>query len=208
MNNITLEKIISDTQSSPYIKWNDESLADLIRYDNVYNVFIFNKDGNHGYFSLLHNLTSNIEGTIVELGNREGLGILSIYDALSENSELYTLDIVNDIRFINDKIKSDSRVHILNDFNSLDANRIEKTFEKKSISMIFLDTIHTYEQVSLEFKLWEPYMKDDCVMLIDDIRDYMPGRTKWRFHTELDYTYKYDVTEWAHNDTGYGVYLK
>ena len=208
MNNITLEKIISDTQSSPYIKWNDESLADLIRYDNVYNVFIFNKDGNHGYFSLLHNLTSNIEGTIVELGNREGLGILSIYDALSENSELYTLDIVDDVRFINDKIKSDSRVHILNDFNSLDANRIEKTFEKKSISMIFLDTIHTYEQVSLEFKLWEPYMKDDCVMLIDDIRDYMPGRTKWRFHTELDYTYKYDVTEWAHNDTGYGVYLK
>jgi len=208
MNNTTLKKIISDTQSSPYIKWNDESLADLIRNDNVYNVFIFNKDGNHGYFSLLHNLTSNIEGTIVELGNREGLGILSIYDALSENSELYTLDIVDDVRFINDKIKSDSRVHILNDFNSLDVNRIEKTFEKKSISMIFLDTIHTYEQVSLEFKLWEPYMKDDCVMLIDDIRDYMPGRTKWRFHTELDYTYKYDVTEWAHNDTGYGVYLK
>ena len=208
MNHTTLEKIISDTQSSPYIQWNDESLADLIRNDNVYNVFIFNKDGNHGYFSLLHNLTSNIEGTIVELGNREGLGILSIYDALSENSELYTLDIVDDVRFINDKIKSDSRVHILNDFNSLDADRIEKTFEKKSISMIFLDTIHTYEQVSLEFKLWEPYMKDDCVMLIDDIRDYMPGRTKWRFHTQLDYTYKYDVTEWAHNDTGYGVYLK
>ena len=208
MNNTTLEKIISETQSSPYIKWNDESLADLIRYDNVYNVFIFNKDGNHGYFSLLHNLTSNIEGTIVELGNREGLGILSIYDALSENSELYTLDIVDDVRFINDKIKSDSRVHILNDFNSLDANRIKKTFEKKSISMIFLDTIHTYEQVTQEFKLWEPYMKDDCVMLVDDIRDYMPGRTKWRFHTELDYSYKYDVTEWAHNDTGFGVYLK
>ena len=208
MNNITLEKIISDTQSSPYIKWNDESLADLIRYDNVYNVFIFNKDGNHGYFSLLHNLTSNIEGTIVELGNREGLGILSIYDALSENSELYTLDIVDDVRFVNDKIKSDSRVHILNDFNSLDVDRIEKTFEKKSISMIFLDTIHTYEQVLEEFKLWEPYMKDDCVMLIDDIRPSMTGRTKWRFHTELDYTYKYDVTEWAHNDTGFGVYLK
>ena len=50
MNHTTLEKIISDTQSSPYIEWNDESLADLIRYDNVYNVFIFNKDGNHGYF--------------------------------------------------------------------------------------------------------------------------------------------------------------
>ena len=74
--------------------------------------------------------------------------------------------------------------------------------------MIFLDTIHTYEQVLAEFILWEPYMKDDCVMLIDDIRPSMAGRTKWRFHTELGYTYKYDVTEWAHNDTGFGVYLK
>ena len=208
MNSTTLEQIISDTQSSPYIKWNDESLTDLIRNDNVYNVFIFNKDGNHGYFSLLHNLTSNIEGTIVELGNREGLGILSIYDALSENSQLYTLDIVDDVRFINNKIKSDSRVKILNDFDALDSDRVSKTFEKKSISMIFLDTIHTYEQVLAEFILWEPYMKDDCVMLIDDIRPSMEGRTKWRFHTELGYTYKYDVTEWAHNDTGFGVYLK
>ena len=30
MNQTTLEKIISDTQSSPYIKWNDETLADLM----------------------------------------------------------------------------------------------------------------------------------------------------------------------------------
>ena len=208
MNNIDLEKIISDTQTDPYIKWNNSSLADWVRIDSEFSVYLFNMDGNHGYFSLLHNLSSNIEGTIVELGNREGLGIISIYDALSDNSELYTLDIVDDVRFIKDEIKNDPRVHILNDFNSLDSNRVEKTFEKKSISMIFLDTIHTYEQVTQEFKLWEPYMKDDCVMLVDDIRDYMPGRTKWRFHTELDYTYKYDVTEWAHNDTGYGVYLK
>ena len=208
MNNIELEKIISDTQSKPYIKWNNSSLADWCRVDKEFSVYLFNKDGNHGYFSLLHNLTSNIDGTIVELGNREGLGILSIYDALQPDSKFYTLDIVNDNRFIKNEIKNDPRVYILNDFNSLDADRIQKTFEKKSISMIFLDTIHTYEQVLEEFKLWEPYMKDDCVMLIDDIRPSMPGRTKWRFHTELDYTYKYDVTEWAHNDTGFGVYLK
>ena len=208
MNNTELEKIISDTQSNPYIKWNNSSLADWCRVDGEFSVYLFNRDGNHGYFSLLHNLTSKVDGIIVELGNREGLGILSIYDALQPDSKFYTLDIVNDNRFIKNEIKNDPRVNILNDFNSLDANRIEKTFNRKSISMIFLDTIHTYEQVLEEFKLWEPYMKDDCIMLIDDIRPSMPGRTKWRFHTELDYTYKYDVTEWAHNDTGFGVYLK
>ena len=208
MNNTYLEKIISDTQSNPYIKWNDPTVADLIRNDNVYNVYLFNKDGCHGYFTLLHNLTSNIDGIIVELGNREGLGILSIYDGLQSNSKFYTLDIVDDVRFVNEQIKSDSRVHILNDFNSLDSHRIKNTFDEKSISLIFLDTIHTYEQVTQELKLWEPYMKDDCVILVDDIRDYVPGNSKWKFHNEYDVSHKYDVTEWAHNPTGFGVYLR
>ena len=208
MNNKTLEKIISDTQSSPYIKWNDETLTSIIKNNSEFSGYLFNKDGNHGYFSLLHSLSSNIEGTIVELGNREGLGILSIYDALSENSKFYTLDIVDDVRFINTKIKSDSRVHILNDFNSLDSDRIKNTFVEKSISMIFLDTIHTYEQVTQELELWGPFMKDDCVILVDDICDYVPGNTKWKFHKEYIFSHKYDVTKWAHNPTGFGVYLK
>ena len=148
------------------------------------------------------------DAIIVELGNREGLGILSIYDALKENQTFYTLDIIHDIRFINDKIKNDSRVYILNDFDSLDEGRVDSTFEKKSISMIFMDTIHTYEQLVEEYRIWGPYLKDNCVVVVDDIRPSMPGRTKWKWHQEVDIANKYDVTEWAHNDTGFGVYLK
>lgn len=209
MNNTTLEKIIDETSKYPYIKWNDESLFDLIKDDNVYNVFLFNKDGNHGYFSFLHNLTSNLsdDAIIVELGNREGLGVLSIYDALKENQTFYTLDIVNDLRFVNQKIKDDERVKIMNDFNSLDRERVSREFKEKSISMIFMDTIHTYEQVVSEYEIWKPYLKDGCVILIDDIRPIMSERTKWWFHQEVDIKYKYDVTEWAHNDTGFGAYL-
>jgi len=210
MNNLILEDVISSTESSPYIKWNDESLLELIKDDNVYNVFMFNKDGNHGYFSLLHNLTSNLDddAIIVELGNREGLGILSIYDALKENQTFYTLDVVDDVRFINNKIKNDKRISILNDFDALDSARVSNTFKEKSISMVFMDTIHTYEQLDMEYKIWGPYLKDDCVIIVDDIRPSMPGRTKWKWHTEVDIANKYDVTEWAHNDTGFGVYLR
>ena len=210
MKSDLLKYIIESTAADPYIKWNDESLLEKIKDDNVYNVFIFNKDGNHGYFSLLHNLTSKLDddGIVVELGNREGLGILSIYDALKEKQTLYTLDIVDDVRFINDKIHNDERVHILNDFDALDTQRIVDTFEEKSISMIFMDTIHTYEQVLMEYITWKPYLKDDCIILVDDIRPSMPGRTKWRFHQDFDIDNKYDVTEWAHNDTGFGVYMR
>ena len=77
-----------------------------------------------------------------------------------------------------------------------------------TISMIFMDTIHTYEQLAQEYEIWSPYLKDDCVILVDDIRDYVPGHSKWKFHKEYDVSYKYDITEWAHNLTGFGVYLK
>lgn len=205
-----IDKIIEECSQSPYIKWNDDSLLDLIRNDNVYNVFIFNKDGNHGYFSLLNRTTANLDddAIIVELGNREGLGILSVYDAMKENQTFYTLDIVNDIRFIGDKIRNDDRVKILNDFDALDSERVKREFKEKSISLIFMDTIHTYEQLKAEYEIWGPYLKDDCIIMVDDIRPSMPGRTKWQWHLETPLSQKYDVTEWAHNDTGFGVYVK
>ena len=205
-----IDKIIEECSQSPYIKWNDDSLLDLIRNDNVYNVFIFNKDGNHGYFSLLNRTTANLDddAIIVELGNREGLGILSVYDAMKENQTFYTLDIVNDIRFIGDKIRNDDRVKILNDFDALDSERVKREFKEKSISLIFMDTIHTYEQLKAEYEVWGPYLKDDCIIMVDDIRPSMPGRTKWQWYVETPFSQKYDVTEWAHNDTGFGVYVK
>ena len=205
-----IDEIIEECSQSPYIKWNDDSLLDLIRNDNVYNVFIFNKDGNHGYFSLLNRTTANLDddAIIVELGNREGLGILSVYDAMKENQTFYTLDIVNDIRFIGDKIRNDDRVKILNDFDALDSERVKREFKEKSISLIFMDTIHTYEQLKAEYEIWGPYLKDDCIIMVDDIRPSMPGRTKWKWHVETSFSQKYDVTEWAHNDTGFGVYVK
>ena len=210
MDHNKLSNIIVETSAIPYVQWRHGSVIEPILNDSVYKVFLFNDDGNHGYFALLHKLTSNLDedAVVVELGNREGLGILSIYDALKENQTFYTLDIVDDVRFVNDKIKKDARVNILNDFNSLDEERISNTFEKKSISMIFMDTIHTYEQVSEEYRIWTPYLKDDCVILVDDIRPSLPGRTKWQFHQEVGIQFKYDVTEWAHNDTGFGVYLR
>lgn len=208
MNKLTLEKIINETKIHNCIKWNDISITDLVRDNWVYSTYLLNKDGNHGYFALLHNIVSNVDGVIVELGNREGMSTLAIYDALTPNSIFYSLDIVNDIRFVVEKVKTDKRVHIDNDFNSLDSDRIKKQFQEKSISVIFFDTIHTYEQIKKEYEVWKPYLKDDCVLLVDDIRDWN-GHTKWKWHEEMmDDWHSYDVTEWGHNFTGFSVYIK
>jgi predicted O-methyltransferase YrrM len=207
MNNNELQEIINNTKTNNKIKWNNESISYQISLSNEYSTYIFNKDGNHGCFALLHNIVSEVDGIIVELGNREGMSTIAIYDALKPNSKFYTLDIVDDLRFVDENIKKDQRVFIMNDFNSLDSDRISKEFKEKSISVIFFDTIHTYEQIKQEHEIWKPYLKDDCVLVVDDI---MPvnGFTKWKWHEEMDDEYhRYDVTEWAHS-SGYGLYMK
>jgi hypothetical protein len=51
-------------------------------------------------------------------------------------------------------------------------------------------------------------MSDGCIFLIDDIRDIQDDRSKWKFHEELQCSEKYDITEWGHARTGFGVYKK
>jgi hypothetical protein len=136
------------------------------------------------------------------------LGILSVYNSLKPKQKFVSIDIVNDCRFVPEIIKNDKRVTIDNNFDSLDKNKIEKYFTKKQINFIFFDTIHTYEQIKQEYDLWEPYMADDCIFMIDDIWDIQEDRTKWKFHEELNCSEKYDITEWAHARTGFGVYRK
>ena len=38
-----------------------KGLSSSFRNDNVFNVYLFNKDGNHGYFSLLNRTTANLD---------------------------------------------------------------------------------------------------------------------------------------------------
>jgi cephalosporin hydroxylase len=146
---------------------------------------------------------------VVELGNRRGCSTLAIYDALKEGQKFYSLDIIDDCRYVPDSVKNDERVTIINDFDSLDAKRVKSMFEPKSIAMLFADTIHTYEQIRDEYNVWKPYLKDDFILVVDDIvSDYVSSdkRTKGIFHEEWKGV-KFDVTMSAHR-SGFGIYLK
>ena len=62
------------------------------------------------------------------------------------------------------------------------------------------------EKVRMQWlALWKSctHFRNDYTVWSNNFKDFIV-----RDDPSLDYTYKYDVTEWAHNDTGYGVYLK
>jgi len=203
---MNLKKIITETEKNPIIsKWSFE-----FSIHPPFDVYLNNKDGNHGYFKLLDNIVSSLknDATIVELGNREGMGILAIYNSLKTKQKFISIDIINDCRFVPKIIREDKRVIIDNNFNSLDSAKIKNYFRPKQIDLLFFDTIHTYEQIKQEYELWQSYMSDECIFLIDDIRDIQEDRSKWKFHEEVTCSEKYDITDWGHARTGFGVYKK
>ena len=139
---------------------------------------------------------------IVELGNREGLSTAAILSALSDKKQsFYSLDIIKDLRYVSNRAKSDDRFKwIIGD--CLDLSIFSRISEiPKNINMLFLDTVHTYEQVMNEFYVWEPLLADQCLVVIDDIR----LNDKGKFFDELTHP-KYDLTDLCHV-SGFGVFF-
>jgi len=192
-------------EKNKVVQWNNPKNIRLFKEGTEEHKYITNSNGDHGYFWYLHQITNYVDGAVVELGNREGFSTVAIYDGLKKNQKFYSLDIINDCRYVVPEIFKDKRVKIMNDFNSLDANRIKKTFKGKSIAMLFCDTVHKYEQVSSEYETWLPYLKDDAIIIVDDIKNIL-NRTKWKFHEEWP-GIKFDVTDTAHV-SGFGIYLR
>lgn len=139
---------------------------------------------------------------IVELGNREGLSTAAILSALSDKKQIfYSLDIIKDLRYVSERAKNDDKFKwIIGD--CLDLSIFLRINEiPKNINILFLDTVHTYEQVKNEFYVWEPLLADKCLVVIDDIRI----NDKGKFFSELPYQ-KYDLTDLCHV-SGFGVFF-
>jgi predicted O-methyltransferase YrrM len=171
--------------------------------DPFFSIYLKNelpKGKVHGYFTLLNNIVKNLpdEAIIVELGNREGLSTLSIYEALKPNQKFYTIDIEKDLRLLPESFFNDERVIILYD-NCLNDN-ILSLFKDKSIDLLFSDTTHTYNQINLEYDSYRNKMKDESILLVDVIKLNDRGVFFDRWDGE-----KYSLDSWAH-ESGFGCF--
>ena len=210
MDNI-LQEAIEKTINDPYIKWNNEKLK--FKISGEYIDYIENRpmlnQGNRlccGYYPLLHNIASSLGeySLIVELGNREGLSTLAIFDALKDNHQFITFDIVHDLRFIPDEVWNDERFC----FIQCDVNQEEIVKHKisentnRTIDLLFCDTIHTYKQINKEFNVIKKYLSDQAIILVDDIH----LSDKFRFYQEWQGK-KYDITDSMHYPSGFAAFI-
>ncbi len=136
---------------------------------------------------------------IVELGNREAVSTVSIFDAAQTyGGEFYTIDIEKDQRYCPDEMFNNPKTHFL--FGDVCSYDIVKQIPKK-IDFLFSDTIHFDFQIRDEFEIYQHLLSDTALIAIDDIK----LNDKGKFFDEIYYD-KWDLTELCHS-SGWGLLL-
>lgn len=136
---------------------------------------------------------------IVELGNREGISTLAMYDQLPADSHFTTIDIIEDQRYCPEAMFTDERVSfIFGDVCSLDVIK-QVPFD---IDLLFSDTIHFDFQIRDEFAIYQHLLADTALVAIDDIHTNDKGLF-WDSVTSD----KWDLTELCHTPGGWGLFL-
>jgi len=223
--------VIEKTKENPHVDWNDSEWPVLVNQDPVFSTYMNNvplqvtgqAEGVHkkchGYFALLHNIVSRLPAgtTIFELGNREGLSTISMLDALKPSHVFVTYDVVEDLRFVN----VDKALELKNIFWPTIEDVLGENAQKFAewicdrygkISLLFCDTLHTYEQLSSEIKVFERFLCDEAIILVDDIQNELTHpnpefhRTKYRFFEEWKGE-KYDLTDFCHYPSGFAAFV-
>lgn len=136
---------------------------------------------------------------IVELGNREGISTIAMWDGLPHDARLTTIDIIRDLRYCPEEMFADPRIKFL--FGDVNDLSIFGDNIPMDIDFLFSDTIHYDFQVSDEFEIYQHLLADTALVAIDDINI----NDKREFFDRVPYN-KWDLSELYH-PSGWGLFL-
>jgi predicted O-methyltransferase YrrM len=136
---------------------------------------------------------------ILELGSFTGVSTLCFLQELDNSSELISVDIEKDLRFVPGEALSDPRLRLVFG-NDLDLS-IYRDVIPNNIDFLFMDTDHSYQQISREWLIYQYLLKDGAIVVMDDIR----LNDMYKFWEELPYE-KLEITDDAHW-SGFGVFV-
>jgi predicted O-methyltransferase YrrM len=146
----------------------DESLS-LLPNESENRNYLFNTPRGSGlYYAMFTEFIKLVKPkVIVELGNREGLGLIALHSGLTEtDQEIYTIDLVTDLRHVPENIHNDIRVKkFIGDVCSPAILQIIPN----NIDVLFCDTVHTNEQITKEWASYHLKMNKNSIIFVDDI---------------------------------------
>ena len=140
-------------------------------------------------------------GTIVELGTHSGNSYFSICQAVLQNntgSKCYAVDTWQGDEhagLYSESVYTDVR-HWNQQFYSSFSNLLRMTFDQaseyfaeKTINLLHIDGLHTYEAVKNDFETWLPKLADDAIVLFHDTNVREREFGVWKLWEELQVQY-------------------
>lgn len=140
-------------------------------------------------------------GTIVELGTHSGNSYFSICQAVLQNntgSKCYAVDTWQGDEhagMYSESVYTDVRTWN-QQFYSAFSNLLRMTFDQasvyfaeKTINLLHIDGLHTYEAVKNDFETWLPKLADDAIVLFHDTNVREREFGVWKLWEELQVQY-------------------
>jgi len=128
----------------------------------------------HLYEKLLFDKKENAE-YILEIGlgdfNYKNGGSIKLWRDYFKNAKIYGLDILDSDRVI-DELKNDDRIILYTSVDAYNEDFFRREFLNKNIKFDFLldDGPHTLESMKQFIKLYTQIMKNDGILIIEDVQ--------------------------------------
>lgn len=177
----------------------DRHYLGLVNTNGVYDKRVHESRCCSFLFEVVKELMPN---TILELGHRKGLSTLAIYNGLSKEEQIFvTVDIKKDLSYVPKKALEDKRfVEVIGD--DLSDKVITPVSKRSPIDLLFVDTTHKLGHLRKEWELYEPFLADEALILLDDIR-WKRSHWLYPFYEELEYE-KFEDKKL--HSSGFGVF--
>jgi len=146
------------------------------------------------------------EGIVLELGVRNGNSTSALLLGVERSGgRLFSVDINPKC---GDLFDGHPLWTFIKAFSTDDKEIITKIYEtghEPKFDIIFIDTVHTLEQVSFELKTWAQYLRPDGKIFVHDVITYASGAGEACKQFAQIYEWNYDVRAGWH---GLGILTK
>ena len=143
------------------------NLVDLI--DNTKS----DKNTVHSYLDTYQNLFKNKKETakdVLEIGIYHG-GSIKLWNDYFLNAKIHGIDIMN-IDRISSHIKNNDNIILYTSTDAYNENTFNEKFLNKKFDIIIEDGNHKLDSLKIFLKLYIKILKDDGILIIEDIQEF------------------------------------
>ncbi len=196
------------------MKW--QYFKPKFQYEKMFSDLIWGWAG-HKYFA--YDLIRNIgPKKIVELGTHKGTSFFSMCQAVKDGqlrTALYAVDTWKGDKhsgFYDESVYLEVNKIIKAYYRKLNIrlirltfNQAVKRFRDKSIDLLHIDGLHSYEAVKNDFDIWQAKVKDEGIIILHDISEKSGDFGVYRLWEELQKKHK--TFQFFHS-SGLGILFK